>query len=304
MLTKWLERHLGFKMFYFFAEDGEAGGGAGGPGSLGEGDEVSDDQLDDDGWVAKRGAKNVREELSRRQETEKTLKAERDALNAELEKLRKPQPKPEGDDKPKGKWRPPHLENLMKKWTDKKVDPEFLADLVDGILETATGASRDISKHILDERFKDSELDDVVNDRRAVHLDKSLEKLKEKPNLKMVIERYGDEIKALAGKELDKKLWKNPDNVEYVVGKVLASHLSDFGIDETPEKKTTIPKLNETGNHPASQGGISVSDDDIAQAAFEADLNVDDPAGRKAAIKIAQLKKLRDQAREKSLAGE
>jgi len=287
-----------FPMFSF-AGDGEGGTSEENPGGQGEGQvETNEDELPDDEWVSKRGAKNVREESKRKSGELKTLKEEYEALKAQLAK---PKDEPKTETKDGKKWRPDHLEKFSKKWVEKNYDPEFIEDAIDAILTTAVGASNDISQKAFDAKIKELELDAVSNDRRITHIDRSLETLSKESRYKLGIERYKDEIIKTAKERLDPKFWKDSETMKYIVSDVIASHLADFGVEDKPAAK--VPgKVNETGNNPSGKGGgIDVTDEEIEQAALTGNLNLSDPQGRSAAKKIAQLYKLRSIAKEKAM---
>ena len=276
-------------MQYAIVDDNETGGPSG-PEPAGE-TGVTDDNTDYDAEVTKRGARSVIEENRAKA---KELKA----LKAELEEFKKPKPQPQQQQEaPKGKKyeRIPHLKAFVDKYkggvTADKIT-EYLEDIAELTLETASGAAQFHSGEVM-KKFEDmTELQQEYQERR---LGKTLDELAQEPKYKFLVTKYRDEIIETTKKDIkDPKFWKNKSVIEAMAGKVIMSHVDDL---ETTTAAPVKEKVNETDNTSSARAGSSgsVSQEEMEEAAGLGDFDLSTAQGKKMAIESARARKKRDE---------
>lgn len=269
--------------------------------SEGEGGSSEDDNLDDESWVAKRGAKNVREELKRKSQEvgdAKALKAEIDQLKADLAKAKTPaqERKAEAAIASFKRDLPPTLRRLVDRWTKEqpenmRVNPDFMEELADTMrtaIVEAIAYHTDSEEGLIKKRFdKLSKYEKKLQRDEMSDILKTLEKNKQ---YKPFISKYADEIKKAIEKDVNPENWDNKDAVELIVSRFSMAHLEDLGIEGEKEETTIKEKINEGDNTPA-RGASGVSSEEMKEYAELYNIDLTDSKNKSAVIKGVLAKK-------------
>ena len=284
-----------FGMSMAFA-DGD-GGSSDGSDSGGNSD-VTDDELDDEGWIAKRGAKNLREELKRKNKDIEDAKA----LRAELEALKAVKPKE--DIKPalpgvtlKRYQHIPHLKSFVDKYkggVGAEQIQEYLEDIAELSIETSMGAS----DYKIGEKFKDINLTRLSKSQKRElerDMDDTLKTFE--PKHKVVIEKFSKEIKEYIKKSFKPDDWDNPEIVKSAIGVIISEHPEIYST--TDDGGTSGQRKVNEGDNTSGGGSGSVSDEDLSEIYARGGLDPNNAADRKTARSIAIAEKKRDEAKNK-----
>ena len=267
--------------------------------------DVPDDQLDDEAFVAKRGAKNVREELTRSKEERAELKTLREKL-AKLEAAPAPKadvPAPKADVPAAGGWKAPDGESIkypapIQRFYDKMMAKGYDKDWIQGQCDMSFYTTSEAISHS-SKLFDD--LKPVQQDMYDRKLDKIIAGFKEEKNTrtKLISTRFAKEVED-EFKKLDVKKWGDKEEQAAVISRVESRHdaeLNPGGSDELPPAGRRMTSDTGGAGGGAGGGAAGLSEDDIMEAAIAGDLDLGVPAERKAAIDLARVRKERDKNR-------
>ena len=290
-MNKFLKSLVFPKVFSIVGE--EDGGGTPVPGPD-DGEDVSDDALDSEGWVAKRGVDNVRAELKRQRGELKTAKEELAKLKTAPTPKEEPKPEPtnqNGYQPPNGTDRkyPPSIQKYYTKAIGLGLSEEFVRAQCDMQFE-ATGEAMGYGKNLFDG------LSEVQQDHAERKLEKIVKGLQEDKKTKAVSVRYAKEIEE-EFKKIPTKDWaKQKDDVfDRIAGRHIADFTSnEYGGEPTPGGRT----VSEGSNSGSGRSVSGVTEDELEEAAKIHGFDLDKKEGRDAAAVFVKNKKERDSARE------
>ena len=275
-------------VYSFFAEGDGEGGSDDSDETAPDGESgvaVTDDELDDEGWVAKRGAKNVREELKRKDKLIEDAKRDREEL-ATLKAERKKAP----DTTQSPAALPQMPEKLFKKIKEtrefyekyKNGIPEGkVAEYFEDMTEMVATVSGFAATSIIGDRFKDvniSRLSKAQKRELERDIDDVMSKFKDKHEF--VLQKYAKEIKENIKKKYPVDSWDNEEVVEAEIGLMTARHISEISDEDTGREKKG--KMNETENVSSSSSEGAPSGE-FEEFCNERNFSTSTPAAKQAA---------------------